>query len=60
MAPAKAIKRPIADDVPIANRISTLHQVKKGTTMLPPPIPTMLDTAPIRLPATVIATRCFD
>jgi len=50
VAPATAIGRPHAEDVATASRTATLHQVRKGTVMAPPPIPSSDDSVPMPPP----------
>ena len=45
------MKMPQADDVPTARTGGTPRQTSSGTVMLPPPIPTSADNAPIAVPA---------
>ena len=47
------MKMPQADDVPTARTGTTPRQTNKGTVILPPPMPTTADSAPISVPAAV-------
>src|SRR5690606_22398075 len=51
---AIAMNTPQADDVPTARTGCTPRQTSSGTVMLPPPMPTTAETAPIPLPAAAI------
>src|SRR3546814_7907182 len=46
--PPNAIGKPIADAVPIAFLIDTLHHTKNGTVSAPPPTATSEDAVPIK------------
>ena len=48
-----AMKIPHADEVPTARTGATPRQTSNGTVMLPPPMPTSADSAPISVPAAV-------
>ena len=50
-APPTAIGRPTAAEVPTALRMTTLHQARKGTVRLPPPMPMIADRPPMTVPA---------
>ena len=45
------MKIPQADEVPTARTGVTPRQTSSGTVMLPPPMPTSADSAPISAPA---------
>jgi hypothetical protein len=45
------MKIPQAEEVPTARTGATPRQTSKGTVMLPPPIPTTAETAPMPTPA---------
>src|SRR5512139_3445149 len=42
--------KPMAAEVPMAIRAFRLHQIRNGTDMLPPPMPTRLEILPIMVP----------
>ncbi len=48
--PTNAMGKPQAAEVATAFFMDILNQCKKGTVMVPPPIPTMLETKPITVP----------
>ena len=52
-APPIAMKMPVADEVPTARTGATPRHTSSGTVMLPPPIPTTDDSAPMPAPAAV-------
>ena len=52
-APAMAIGKPQAADVPTAFCITTPFAVKYGTVILPPPMPKMADATPMPEPAAI-------
>src|ERR1039458_2616758 len=54
MVPPTATGKPIAAEVPIACLRDTLHQSKKGTTTVPPPMDTRLLNQPVSMPASVM------
>jgi hypothetical protein len=57
MVPPKAIGKPMADAVPIAFLIDTLHHTKNGTVSAPPPTATSEDAVPIKVATPICPLR---